>query len=136
MYLENEDAIGVIERWDSPYTLHYCDPPYPGTDTSAYDGEFTVEDLQRLVDCLAECKGSVMLSNYPQPGITFPDHWRRHEFQQSTMLSATHKKADPRTEVLWVNDTHEAAPECKRGGELWSPSMGYEWKQSKQHGLF
>lgn len=123
-YIECDDALAVIQRWDSPYTLHYCDPPYPGTACSPYVGDYTLADLQALVDVLAECQGSVMLSNYPQPGLSIPDDWVRHEFQASTSVSSGHKKGDARTEVLWVCDRSDNADPSQRK-YMWSPSNGY-----------
>lgn len=120
-YIEHDDALTVIQRWDTPYTLHYCDPPYPGTDTSAYEGNYTLKDLQNLVDLLAECKGSTMLSNYPQEGLIVPDDWKRYEFESGTTMSSTHKQKSKRTEVLWVRDRSYDVLEDQRR-YMWTPS--------------
>jgi len=60
-----EDALRFIQRWDSPQTLFYFDPPYPDTDQGHYDG-YTVEDWRALCNLLDECECSYVLSNYPQ----------------------------------------------------------------------
>lgn len=60
-----EDALRFIERWDSPQTLHYLDPPYPGANQGHYDG-YTIQDWQNLCDLLDSIEGSYVLSNYPQ----------------------------------------------------------------------
>jgi DNA adenine methylase len=60
-----EDALRFIERWDSPQTLFYCDPPYPGTNLGHYKG-YSIEDYQGLCDALDNAKGSYILSNYNQ----------------------------------------------------------------------
>lgn len=60
-----EDALSFIERWDSPQTLHYLDPPYPGTDQGHYGG-YTIEDWKKLCGTLDTIQGSYVLSNYPQ----------------------------------------------------------------------
>lgn len=60
-----EDALRFIERWDSPQTLFYLDPPYPGTEQGHYKG-YTLEDWAKLCDLLDQCQGSYVLSNYSQ----------------------------------------------------------------------
>jgi len=78
VFIESDDAIKVIERWDSPQTFFYCDPPYPGADQGHYKG-YTAADLTRLIETLDRCVGSFLLSNYDQKNI--PKHWERFEFQ-------------------------------------------------------
>lgn len=119
-FIECDDALAVIKRWDSPYTLHYCDPPYPSTDQGGYSGEYTLAELQALVDVLAECKGSIMLSNYDQPGLRVPDDWQRHEFS-ATMTVSRKKENNKRTEVLYVCDRSANAPEDQQR-YLWTPA--------------
>lgn len=65
VYIECRDALEVIKQWDSPQTLFYCDPPYPGTDQGHYGG-YTVDHYNALVDTLEQCQGSWILSNYQQ----------------------------------------------------------------------
>jgi DNA adenine methylase len=48
VYIGCEDALRFIKRWDSPQTLFYCDPPYPGTNQGHYKG-YTMEDYQALL---------------------------------------------------------------------------------------
>jgi len=66
--IANTDAVKFIEQFDSPHTLFYCDPPYPGTDQGQYKG-YTVKEFQRLVETLSNIQGSFILSNYDQPAI-------------------------------------------------------------------
>ena len=60
-----EDALTFIQRWDSPQTLHYLDPPYPGANQGHYDG-YTMDDWAALCDLLDSIEGSYVLSNHPQ----------------------------------------------------------------------
>ncbi len=60
-----EDALRFIERWDSPQTLHYLDPPYPGANQGHYGG-YTIDDWEKLCGLLDTIQGSYVLSNYPQ----------------------------------------------------------------------
>ena len=39
-----QDALKVIEQFDSPQTFFYCDPPYPNTDQGHYKG-YTIEKM-------------------------------------------------------------------------------------------
>lgn len=118
-YIECSGALGVIKQWDTPYTLHYCDPPYPGAAQGHYSG-YTLKDLQDLVDCLAECKGSIMLSNYDQPGLTVPDDWARVEFSAFSSASlGSSRSSGARTEVLWIKDRSSSCPNQEI---LWTPA--------------
>lgn len=106
-----DDALKVIQQLDSPQTFFYLDPPYPDAD-QGHCSNFTVADLQALVDTLDKCQGNFLLSNYEQPDIKFPDEWERFEFQAhaSSLGRAGYdrsKKMDEseqnrkRTEVVW-----------------------------------
>jgi len=88
VYIENEDALKVIERWDSPQTLFYCDPPYPGTVQGHYSG-YTQEDFNQLVEALDNCQGSFLLSCYKQECI--PDSWEQFNFSASNHSSGKGK---------------------------------------------
>jgi len=113
VHIEQRDAIEIIKQWDSPQTLFYCDPPYPGTNQGHYAG-YTHDDFLQLVEALDQCEGSFLLSNYDQPGI--PSHWERFEFK-ATMYAkgntghggeARRQKLTrdntERTEVVWRMD--------------------------------
>lgn len=88
-YIACEDAIRCIERWDSPQTLFYCDPPYPGTNQGHYSG-YTAEDFVRLVDALDKCSGSFLLSCY---AMDVPDHWEVFEFDAYCSASGSGQTA-------------------------------------------
>ena len=103
VFVECDDALKIIERWDSPDTLFYCDPPYPGANQGHYKG-YTHEDFAALVDKLKGIKGKFLLSNYPQEGI--PDEWNRIEFN-ATMSAANGRQRGgmnvKRVECVWMN---------------------------------
>ncbi len=53
--IENEPAVDVIRRYDSPETLFYCDPPYPHSargDKNAYAYEMTDRQHRELAAVL------------------------------------------------------------------------------------
>lgn len=114
VHIEHDDAISVIRRWDSPQTLFYCDPPYPGTDCKHYGG-YTADDFARLVEALDEAQGAFVLSNYEQAAE--PRDAKRYEFaaratasgkgntgagRDKTRAATEHSEGKKRTEVLWV----------------------------------
>jgi DNA adenine methylase len=74
VYLECDDAIHVIQRWDSPQTLFYCDPPYVGADQEFYKG-YTINHLKRLIAALDACQGSFVLSGYAACLPDIPSAW-------------------------------------------------------------
>lgn len=78
VYIANEDALRFIDRWDSPHTFFYVDPPYPGTSQGHYSG-YSVDDFQALVDVLKNISGSFILSCYPMDNIEMP--WPTIDFQ-------------------------------------------------------
>jgi DNA adenine methylase len=122
VYLECDDALAVIKRWDTPDTLFYCDPPYPNTDQGQYKG-YTQADFGALVDTLASIQGSFLLSCYPNDAV--PSDWEVFSF--NTRMSAAGGKAmaegrtdTKRVEMVWrkLNKVHSG----KRQLSLFSPS--------------
>jgi DNA adenine methylase len=72
VYVENDDALEVIRRWDSPQSFFYCDPPYPGTKQN-YSFNFSENDFLNLVSTLNGCQGSYILSCYDFDGSPIPE---------------------------------------------------------------
>jgi len=71
VYIEHDDALAVIRRYDTPDTLFYCDPPYPPCVRSkrwarhAYQYEMSEEDHRCVADMLHSIKGMAIVSSYP-----------------------------------------------------------------------
>ena len=108
--IENDSAINVIRRYDSPDTLFYCDPPYihaSRSDTNAYAFEMSDAEHRKLAEVLHQVQGKVALSGYhcklmdelygDWAWIAAPTK-KAH----STNTGVGNHKQD-RTEVLWVN---------------------------------
>lgn len=100
--IENQPALQVLQRYDSPTTLHYVDPPYPRSvrgEDGRYRHEMADEDHRELARVVHSLKGTVVISGYACPLYDvelYPD-WRRVE---------RHTHADggrDRTEVLWIS---------------------------------
>jgi len=68
--IQHADYRNVIERYDGPTTVFYCDPPY-------LDKEHTyrVNDFEHaeLADALADIKGYAMVSYTDRPEGLYPD---------------------------------------------------------------
>jgi len=66
VYIECDDAVRVIRRFDTPETFFFIDPPYlPQTiaDPINYTFRMTEEEHQRLLETLCQVKGKVILTH-------------------------------------------------------------------------
>ena len=98
-----------MATYDSLDTLHYVDPPYlletRNTVTRGYRHEMTFADHERLLDCLLDLAGMVVLSGYPSE--LYDNRlagWHRIEHPK-----AYDGAGQRRQEVLWVNPHAVAA---------------------------
>lgn len=64
--VENADFGDIINKYDAPDTLFYCDPPYVMATRKSvlYDHEMTDDDHVKLLNMLRNVRGRVMLSGY------------------------------------------------------------------------
>ena len=78
-----------IERYDSPDTLFYCDPPYNVTVKSPKEYYHETINHEELIDVLKTVKGMVMLSGYSNPLYNEAlNDWEQHTFE--TRITMTH----------------------------------------------
>lgn len=101
--IENDLAVEVIQRYDSPQTLFYCDPPYPHDsrgDSKAYQYEMTDLEHMALHEVLSQVKGKTAISGYHGTlmDALYKD-WNVHEEGSKK----AHSVKTERTEVLWTN---------------------------------
>jgi len=101
--IENRPALNVIDLYDDPDTLLYCDPPYlheTRGDSAAYGFELATEDHLALAGRLRSCRGKVAISGYR---CDFMDRefagWRRFDAPPHHC----HSIKQPRIESLWMN---------------------------------
>lgn len=66
--IECLDFRDLIERYDSPETFFFIDPPYVGRE-GAYKGGFTRQDHIELAQLLSTIKGKALVSYYHDPLI-------------------------------------------------------------------
>ena len=99
----------VLEIYDGPGSLFYCDPPYLLSTRSwdhrrVYDHEMTDADHLELIEALKLARGMVVLSGYPSPLYEGAlGGWLRLE------RKARAQGNQPRTEVAWLNPAAAAA---------------------------
>ncbi|MGE0610605.1 MAG: DNA adenine methylase [Pirellulales bacterium] len=101
--IENRPWVEVIDLYDSPETLFYCDPPYVHDsrgDRKAYGFEMTDGDHRLFARRLHKIKGRAAVSGYHCAlyDELFAD-WRKIE----APVKQCHSIKKPRQEVLWVN---------------------------------
>jgi len=116
--IENADWRVIIDRYATPETLIYCDPPYVKATRS--EGSYTCDDMTlddhaELVDALLASPGPFALSGYPhevyQPIIEAGGVL--HEWETGCYATAKTRatglqgegsimEKQPRTECLWV----------------------------------
>lgn len=82
--IECTDFLACLKKWDSPSAFFYCDPPYVGISGLPYPG-FSQSDFEQLIDFLAACEGSFLLSTYENAAI--PAAWERYEILASCSIA-------------------------------------------------
>ncbi len=101
--IENDNAIKVIQRYDSEETLFYCDPPYPHEsrgDKNAYAHEMTDDQHRELAVVLKSVKGKVALSGYH---CDLMNELYRDWIITEAPKKKIHSTKGERVEVLWTN---------------------------------
>ncbi len=105
----DRDAFELIEKYDTPKTLIYADPPYPRSTRSqkvkngkfyhGYAHEFdTDEEHEKLLTVLNNCQSMVMISGYQcELYDDMLSGWVRHD--KTSQMDGKAKK----TESLWIN---------------------------------
>ena len=122
VYLECDDAIKVIERWATPETLFYLDPPYIDCEkyyahNAKQSKESNLDLHYRLAQAInsVECAGAIV-SYYPNDLLDelYPEeNWDRH-YKETVASSAgitrnSKTKTRPkRTELLLVRKQQKA----------------------------
>ena len=108
--IDNLQWRACLERYDSPETLFYLDPPYvPETRRSGrYSHELTAEDHAELVDRVLALEGTAIVSGYDSPlyePLVTGGGFMRHEF--GVWATASQRSVDTardrRLEVVWAS---------------------------------
>lgn len=106
-FCESMDFQDVIEKYDSPSTYFYCDPPYYSTEKYYANHDFGLDTHERLAISLKSAKGKFSLSYYdfPQLSVWFPKdeyRWESKSFYKAAMAKAG-KSQTKGTELLIMN---------------------------------
>lgn len=104
VHVQSMDAVDLIEKWDSPQTFFYVDPPYVGTSCGHYSG-YGADDQAALLRALDGAQGSFVLSGYADSAIDAQARasgWSRlsHDASCSIAMGAGGARRG-RKEVLW-----------------------------------
>ena len=103
-YIENEDAIKILQSRNVKKAFHYIDPPYPNADQGHYSG-YTFEDYEKLLQwCATKCKGNFLLSSYNSDMLNefiIANGWFKKEINHR--IKAPRKSGSIKTEVLISN---------------------------------
>lgn len=101
--IENRPAIEIIDLYDDPKTLFYCDPPYVhGTrgDAKAYGFEMSDNEHRRLAEALHRAEGQVALSGYR---CALYDELYGDWARIDAPVKLCHSIKKERSEALWIN---------------------------------
>ena len=103
--IENRPAIDVINLYDGPDTLFYCDPPYLHVtrgDSKAYGYEMDEKQHRGFAEAVNVCKGKVAVSGYDHP--LMDELFKKERWVKTWGTDRTiHSTKDTRQEVLWTN---------------------------------
>ena len=106
VWLENQDCVEIIKRFDSPNTLFYVDPPYvheTRTSKNCYTYEMEGIKHSELLEVLNNCEGKVVLSGYEcDLYCNELKHWNRTEFDVANHAGQG-KVKQRRKEIVWRN---------------------------------
>jgi DNA adenine methylase len=111
--IEQRDAALILEKMDTPETLHYVDPPYPvavrrpGNGTTPehrYRHELITDaEHRKLSKVLRSLKGMVIVSSYRSPLYErLFRGWHLVEWTSGHFCSSNNAGVE-RTETVWLN---------------------------------
>jgi DNA adenine methylase len=106
-FVENMDFQEVVEKYDSPTTYFYMDPPYYKTENYYSNHIFTIETHQRLATCLQNVQGKFGLSYYDFPQLSewFPKEqyvWKEKVYKKAAAAKKDGTQNEG-TELLIMN---------------------------------
>lgn len=102
VYVENRDALQVIQAFDTEDSFIYADPPYINSACGHYDG-YSEQDFENLLTTLTQVKGKFLLSSYPGQLLdrfTKENGWYQISVEMSLSMS---KKGKKKNEILTAN---------------------------------
>lgn len=104
--IENRNALDVIACYDASEAFHFVDPPYIGTDCGHYEGTFSEQNMEQLLQLLEGVKGKFMLTMFPYGRIeeyAQRNGWRIHRIERTISAS----KQSRRRQEEWIVCNYE-----------------------------
>lgn len=120
----SRDALDIIQRYDTPETFFYLDPPYISSDCGHYAGTWDNDKQNELLQLLPNLKGKYLLSGYPQDLPTLAGAERK-ELTKALGVSGKRTIGKTKTETLIYN--------YKRALTLFEPTPNHNGKHHNQH---
>lgn len=102
----NRDAIKLIEKWDKPGVIMYCDSPYANETRSSgrYVHDFTDEDQDKYLNTLINIKNAKMLiSGYNCERYSILERNGYNRIDMTIKTQNTNQKGKSKVESLWFN---------------------------------
>lgn len=108
--IENKDACSVIKAFDTPSTLHYCDPPYMENvrkKENCYTHEMSDAEHVKLLQTILSVSGMVVISGYNNElynSMLLPAGWTvKTKSVNSASAGGRNKGESARIECLWLS---------------------------------
>lgn len=116
VFIEECDALKLIQDYDEARTLHYVDPPYPAETrkawrTTAYAHELTDDQHRELAAVLNTCTGMVVLSGYRCE--LYEELFPESEWTVVSRSARTNGRGSA-IETLWINKAAQRASAAAR----------------------
>ena len=102
--IENRDIFDLLDKYDSPSSFVYLDPPYvqeTRKSNQKYLQEFTDDQHKKLVDYCRNMKGKVLISGYDHPIYEGLKGFQKIQFPSPNANWKTSKSNA--IETLWKN---------------------------------
>ena len=109
--IENRNALDVIATYDSEDAFHFVDPPYINSDCGHYEGVFSEQNMEQLLQLLETVKGKFMLTMFPFEMIekyANKNGWVIHRIERTISASKTSRRKQEEWMVCNYEDKSQA----------------------------
>ena len=109
--IENRNALDVIATYDNENAFHFVDPPYINSDCGHYEGVFSEQNMEQLLQLLETVKGKFMLTMFPFEMIeeyAKKNGWVIHRVERTISASKTSRRKQEEWMVCNYEDKSQA----------------------------